>query len=244
MNGKTTLGLVLGLGTALYTSSTSSYRGMESLQKRTEIETPTCDSPLELTIEEETAKLNENYDYNLTPGDLVFITRVVSMEAGSDPKAKTKEDLEKGWIGVIRVILNRYLFDKNHGTHLFGRDHSLGTIVKTHMQFHPVSFFPDLFQEKTFYDKEGDAQLGYGRITTKRAENIYSTVVSVLEQKEEDITDGALYFHADYAENGRRNETTAFHIGKEACKTRFTRQINTHRFFGTTCPINPYEEDF
>ncbi len=235
------IGLAAFLGATFYTSDTqSNHSGMLAIRK--EPEEKICELPLEkrVSIEEQTTRLNEMHNYNMTPADLVFVTRVTYMEAGNDPKAKSPEDVERGWEGVAQVILNRYLFDKNHNSHLFGKNTSLRGMVEAPMQFHPVYFFPKLFEKKTFTNKEGEATLNYGRINTKRVRQVYDTVVSVLEQKKEDITSEAVFFHADYVKNGRKDGTRPFSIKKTPCITKFTGQINTHRFFATSCPIDPY----
>lgn len=234
-------GLTALLGAGFYTPQTQSnytnvprsfYQPMPN----------TCEQPLEekLTIEEQTQKLNNQHGYGITSEDLVFITRVTYMEAGNDKKAKTQEDLQRGWQGVAQVILNRYLFDKNNQTHLFSKQTSLRGIVQAKQQFHPVMFFPKIFDEKNFYNKEKKLSLSYERISPKRIAKVYDTVISVLKQEEEDITKGAVFFHADYVEKGRKAGTRPFSVHKKPCLTTENGQINTHKFFGTTCPIDPY----
>lgn len=245
MKMRNIIGLATLLGTAFYTKETQSNFS-SLISKGRPPEEQVCELPLEkrLSLEEQTTRLNEMHNYNMSPEDLVFVTRVTYMESGNDPKAKTKEELEKGWEGVAQVILNRYLFDKNHNTHLFAKGSSLRAIVEAKMQFHPVYFFPKLFEEKTFENKEGEATLSYGRINAKKINDVYSTVISVLEQKNEDSTNEAVFFHADYVKKGRKDGTKPFSVKKTPCYTRFTTQINTHRFFATSCPIDPYTESF
>ena len=241
MKKRNIFGLATFFGATFYTSDTqSNFSG--TIPKREEIEERICELPLEkrLSIKEQTQRLNDMHNYSMTPEDLVYITRVTYLEAGNDPKAKSKEDLQKGWEGVAQVILNRYLFDKNHNTHLFGKNTSLRGIVEAKMQFHPVYFFPKLFDDKTLTNKEGEATLSYGRISQKKVAEVYNEVVSVLEQKNEDITDEAVFFHADYVKNGRKDGTKPFSVKKTPCRTKFTTQINTHKFFATSCPIDPY----
>ena len=240
MKKRNILGLATFLGAIFYTADTqSNFSGM--IPKRDQREN-ICELPLEqrLSIEEQTKRLNDMHSYAMTPQDLVFITRVTYMEAGNDPKAKTQEDLQRGWEGVAQVILNRYLFDKNHNTHLFGKNTSMRGIAEANMQFHPVSFFPELFKDKSLTNKEGEAVLNYGRIPAKKVAQVYDTVLSVLERKKEDITDEAVFFLADYIKKGRRDGTRPFSVRKEPCYTRSTLQINTHKFFATSCPIDPY----
>ncbi len=204
-----------------------------------------CEQPLErkLTIEQQAAELNNQREYGLRATDLALLTRVVYMEAGNDPKAKTQEQRERGWEGVAQVMLNRYLFDKNHGTKFFARaGTSLEAIARAPMQFHPVSFFPSLFKDSTLQDKSGEVRLGYARIPENIAERVYKVVVDVLKQEGEDITNGAVFFHADYVKHGRQEGTTAFHIKGQSCRHRFTTQLGTHKFFATTCAIDPYGE--
>ena len=237
------IGLTTLLSATFYTKETQS--NFSSLtQKGSPSKEQVCELPLEerLSVEEQTKRLNEMHNYNMTSEDLIFITRVTYMESGNDPKAKTQEDTRKGWEGVAQVILNRYFFDKNHNTHLFGKGSGLRGIIEAKMQFHPVYFFPKLFDEKTFRDKEGRIILNYGRISPKKVTQVYDTVISVLEQKNNDITDEAVFFHADYVKKGRKEGTRAFYLKKTPCLTRFTTKINTHKFFGTNCPIDPYAE--
>ena len=202
-----------------------------------------CEQLLErtLTLEEQAKKLNEEQEYGLTGKDLALITRVVYMEAANDPKAKSEEERRRGWEGVASVIRNRYFFDKNHETHLFGK-RGLEGVVRAPWQFHPVSFFPYLFAKSTLQDAKGEPRVAYGKINPTLAGEVYNTVVEVLAHPQKDITEGAVFFHADYVQRGRRNGTTAFQVDGNACKTIFTTQINTHRFFATSCAIDPYGE--
>lgn len=256
MNGRTLLGLTALLGTGLYAPNTQpAYK--EETQKQPffkedteqEIINTLAEENLEqrvISIEEQAEILNERFGYDLTGEDLAYITRTVYMEAGSDPKAKTEEDLKKGWKGVAQVILHRYLLNRNHGTHLFlkkGHENSIRAIVDAPNQFHGVRDNQEIFRKQTFYTKDGEIKLAHKAMDTKKAAAIYQTIIAVLSGEEKDITDQAVYFHGYYVENGRKDGTTAFHLNEETpCKTRLTTQINTHRFFGTNCPLVPYRK--
>ena len=206
---------------------------------------PECEQAVEkiLSIEEQAEELNNLHNYGMRATDLALLTRVVYMEAGNDPKAKTEQERRRGWEGVAQVMLNRYLFDQNNGTKLFARaGTSLEYIARAPMQFHPVSFFPDLFRESSLQDKSGNTKLSYGRIPKEKAQRVYKTVVQVLKRESEDITGGAVFFHADYVKDGRKEGTTAFHMKGKKCRHILTTQLGTHKFFATSCPIDPYAE--
>lgn len=243
MKFKNILGLTTLLWSTTYSGNTSSYHQIPPKSNEESYvleEPPTCDLERILTIEEQAKQLNKTHNYNITGEDLVFLTRVTYMEAASDSKAKTTEDLKKGWQGVANVIRNRYEFDKHNETHKFSNKLGLRNVIEAPMQFHPVSFFPDLF--KHLKNKDDKPRLAYGKINKKRVEQIYQVVVEVLDGSLKDITDSAVYFHTDYVREGRRNGTTAFYLKKNPCKTTYNGQINSHLFFGTTCPIDPYAE--
>ena len=195
-----------------------------------------CEQPLEerLDIEEDVEALNHLHNYGLHGEDLVFLTRVVYFESAHDRKAKTEEDLVYGQEAVARVILNRYLFDKEHGITLFGKKHTLRDIVTKKFAFSPTHLKRKFFTPSSLYDGNGELSLGYSTMNLKETKAIYDILVKVLRQDEDDLTSGSLFFKADYVRqkwDGKR----AFFVGEKPCHFHLELQLNTHEFYNLDC---------
>ncbi|MBS3162955.1 cell wall hydrolase [Candidatus Woesearchaeota archaeon] len=242
------LGKKLGLAVLAFswTYNTNTTVKMQEYNREPVVMTPSLDDvvaeyrpPQPLTFDEQAQQLNEQFGYGLTGKDLVLYTRAVFSEAGNDPKAKTKEDLRKGWEAVAQVILNRYLFDKNNDTRKFSKANTLEGVITAENEFHGVRDSPSLFSNRSFYDSEGDLRISPTNNSEQKLSDIYDAVVQVLKREGEDITNGAVYFHTDWVVKGRKAGQRSFSVDGKRCVIREPIQYNTHLFFSTTCPVEP-----
>ncbi len=239
MRAKDIVGMTL-LGTVvLYQNPTQSHISQEwpivEPVPRVEI-VPPQPSLEELTLEAAAERLNEEHQYGLSAEDLVYVARVLYFEGAFDKKASSEEDIATGYEAMASVILNRYLWDREHGTTKFGKENTLRAVVEKPYAFscRDVPKNKELFEPKTFKNKKGEWQLAYGRMHPDRVELAYDALLDVLDEAIVDPTDGAMFYKADYA-GVRWENTHAFSMPDAQCYRTFGNKINTHEFFVVEC---------
>ncbi len=166
---------------------------------------PTVEQIVAGGIEKAAQTLRETYHQEVAPEDLIYLTRLLYKESGSN--GESPEELKTGLEGVMHVIHNRWKFDNQKlgvgipnnltGKKRFG-DGSLMSIIKDNpIEFSAIGANPDYFQKESFKDRKGEYKLSPNsdaQVET-RVELCYQVVLEVLMGNSSDPTEGALFYH-------------------------------------------------
>ncbi|MFH1972771.1 MAG: hypothetical protein ABIJ18_04820 [archaeon] len=177
---------------------------------------------LEMPLEEAAETINRVYGYNLTAKDLIYLSRLLYFEAGSDPKTivdrkYSEEKVKEGYQGIMNVIKNRNDFDLSQGrftrfncTHekRFGDGTLISVVIDHKREWNAIEdnkfYFSNWSLDKALND--GDVMTPQ-RLKLKDAVNqkqrqevservnwAYEVVIGVLNQDLEDNTNGAITY--------------------------------------------------
>lgn len=196
------------------------------------------------------ARRLKGYGMDMTPEELVYLTRAVYFEGGFDRNARTDRDLKRGMQAITAVMHNRWKYDnmtdERYGRRDFGkggdspfdvafrhtkkrRKHGRGNY--TVWQFTCVRDHPEYFHEhkgKRGWDMYGEGKLNIavGQMDRHRAALAYEAVIGVLTEEAADPTKGALFYQNPRAVD--RNNTP------EKWRKRGLREtttVNSHVFY-------------
>ncbi len=160
---------------------------------------PTVNQMVSGGIEKAAQTLRETYHKNVSPEDLIYLSRLLFYEAGAEPIEGIK--------GVMDVILNRWKFDNGQsapgipanitGEKRFG-DGTLMSIIKENtLEFNAIGANPKDFQTSSFKDKKREYKLSPNSDAQVQAkvELCYQVVLEALMSNSSDPSEGALFYH-------------------------------------------------
>lgn len=156
-------------------------------------------------IEKAAQTLRETYHKEVTPEDLIYLSRLLYKESGSN--GESPQELKTGLEGVMHVIHNRWKFDNQQsgagipnnlaGKKRFGHGSLMSIIKDNPIEFSAISASPDYFQNKSFKNKKREYRLNPHSDAQVQAklELCYQVVLEVLMGNSSDPTAGALFYH-------------------------------------------------
>ncbi len=185
---------------------------------------PTVDQMMAGGIEKAAQTLRETYHQEVTPEDLIYLSRLLFYEAGAEPREGIK--------AVMEVILNRWRFDNGElasgipsnitREKRFG-DGTLMSVIKDNtLEFNAIGVNPKDFQTPSFKNKKGEYKLSPNSEAQVQArlEVCYQVVLEVLTGKASDPTEGALFYH-------NPNTSTSERLGAGKHMTTQVQETNT-----------------
>lgn len=182
------------------------------------------DFPYNDRVSQDTKRINKRLGCNMSPEQIVYLSRLIYFEGGFDRKAGNNiNKLRKGMEAISSVILNRYYFDNasesagkgryfdlrrngkrekspfgvgfKHGKNRFGSNTWQFTCIRDH----PTYFYeheedPNMSIYGTDTTGNPILRVGVGKMNKERADIAYNALVDVLLGRRKDSTKGSLFY--------------------------------------------------
>lgn len=209
---------------------------------------PTVEEVVAGSIEQAAETLRQTYQKEVTPENIVYLTRLLFYEAGGEP--------EEGIKGVMEVILNRWKFDQGiyfpgsrlienaTGKKRFG-DGSLMSIVSGERakEWNAIRAHPEEFSQESFRDEQGAYTIYPETVTGKKTREKFDLCLRIVYSglmgaELASVTGGALFYkNPDKSKKDVPGEGALFgvQVGKGAeywYQMTEIAKIGDHIFYG------------